>query len=96
MADVVANLFMRSERSWRSGEVPGGWKKGNITHIFKKDKNNNPTNYRPVSLTSVLGKIMEQIFLEAMLKYMEGREVILENQHGYIKDKSCSTNLVAF
>ncbi|KFR17877.1 hypothetical protein N306_15460, partial [Opisthocomus hoazin] len=77
LADVVAEpLSIIFERSWRTGEVPEDWRKASVTPIFKKGKKEDPGNYRPVSLTSTPGKMMEQHILEITIKQVEEKKVI--------------------
>ncbi|XP_064915588.1 uncharacterized protein LOC135579185 isoform X1 [Columba livia] len=64
-AEVTAGpLSVIFAKSWETGEVPEDWRKANVTAVFKKGKKEDPGNYRPVSLSSVPGKVMEQLRLD--------------------------------
>ncbi|PKU34995.1 rna-directed dna polymerase from mobile element jockey-like [Limosa lapponica baueri] len=53
-------------------------------------------NYRPVSLTLVPGKVMEQIIFSAIIWHKQDNQVIRPSQHGFMKGSSCWTNLISF
>jgi hypothetical protein len=78
------------------GIVPDDWKEANVTPIFKKGAKSKPENYRPVSLTSVSCKIMESIIRDAMTQHLQTSKLIKDSQHGFLKDRSCVTNLLEF
>ena len=56
IAEPFAKLF---QNSLVPGVVPNDWREANITALFKKGSKSASQNYRPVSLTSVIGKLME-------------------------------------
>jgi len=97
LADIIAEpLSIIFARSWRTGEVREDWRKAIVTPIFKKGKKEDPGNYRPVSLISIPGKMMEELVLEVIIKQVEEKKVIRSSQHVFTKRKSCLTNLIAF
>ena len=76
-------------------EMPEDWRIASVTLVFKKGKKEDPGNYRPVLLTSVPGKVMEQLVLDAISRKLEVKKAIRSSQHGFTSWRSRSTNLVA-
>lgn len=77
-------------------EVTDDGKKANIMPIFKKGEKEDLGNCTSVSLISILGKIMEQILLEAISKHSKNKKVTKRSQYGFMKSKISMTNLIAF
>ncbi|KAJ7405802.1 hypothetical protein BTVI_67648 [Pitangus sulphuratus] len=69
------------EQSWLTGEVPNDGKLANVMPIHMKGQKEDPGNYRPVSLISVPGKVMEQIILGAVTQHLQDRRRIRPSQH---------------
>ncbi|PKU36009.1 rna-directed dna polymerase from mobile element jockey-like [Limosa lapponica baueri] len=97
LVEVLAEpLSIIYQQSWQTGVVPADWRLANVMPIHKKGWKGDPGNYRPVSLTSVTGKVMEQIILSAIMQHMKDTQVIRPSQHGFMKGRSCLTNLISF
>ena len=88
-------LSIIMNKSLQEGRLPKIWKTAHVVPIFKKGKKNIAGNYRPVSLTSVICKVMESIVREKLLEHLKHNNLITTSQHGFVGGRSCSTNLLA-
>ena len=79
-----------------SGVVPGDWRDAGVTPLFKKGKKSDAQNYRPVSMTSVVCKVMESILKDVIQEHLEKHDLIRDSQHGFTSGRSCLTNLLEF
>jgi ribosomal protein S20 len=66
------------------GVIPQPWKDGHVSPIFKKGSRSVAGNYRPVSLTAIVCKLMEGFIRDAVLKHMTGNGLLTECQHGFV------------
>ena len=89
----LAHVF---NMSLQEGIVPLEWKEANIIPLFKKGSRNKSVNYRPVSLTSVICKLLETIIRDHMIDFLVKHKLINPSQHGFLKARSCLTNLLCF
>ena len=64
--------------------------------MFKKGSKGNLGNYRPISLTSYIGKVMESILKDKMFDHLVNNKLINKSQHGFMPKRSCLTNLLEF
>jgi len=89
-------LSILFNKSLTVGIVPSDLKRGNVTPVSKKGDKSQLGNYRPISLTSVVCKLMETIIRENMVKSFEDNNIINNSQHGFRSKRSCLTNLLDF
>nr|XP_047138231.1 uncharacterized protein LOC124814487 [Hydra vulgaris] len=87
-------LSLIFKKSIHSGELPELWKSANITPLFKKGDKKDPLNYRPISLTLIPSKIIEKIIRKKLIVYITENNLLTSQQHGFIQNKGCLTNLL--
>ena len=71
--------------SLQEGIVPLEWKEANIIPLFKKGSRNKSVDYRPVSLTSVICKVLETIIRDHMMDLFIKHKLMNPSQHGFLK-----------
>ena len=89
---LAPSLSLLFNKSMSLGRVPTAWKEANVTPVYKQGGKNEVSNYRPISLLSLVSKVMERCIYDHMYEFV--RPHISESQHGFLKAKSCTTQLV--
>lgn len=82
-----APLLIMCQRSWQFGKVPANWTLANVILIYKKCVKEDPRNYKPLSSTSVTGKIMK-IILGTAERHLKNNAIVRHSQHRFTKVKS--------
>ena len=80
--------------SIRLQELPQEWKHANVSAIHKKGSKTKAQNYRPVSLTCVLCKVLESIIRDEIIKHMKGNNLFSPKQFGFIAGRSTVLQLL--
>jgi hypothetical protein len=82
------------QQSFKSGCIPPDWKTAIVRPIFKKGDKFDASNYRPISLTSLVVKVMESVMYDQVIKFFSDHHLIPSEQHGFLPGKSVQSNLM--
>jgi Reverse transcriptase (RNA-dependent DNA polymerase) len=91
LSNSLAALFTLS---LNTGELPHEWKTANVTPIHKDGHKTNVKNYRPISVTSLVGKVLEKHVRNKTADFLNQHIVFPDNQHGFRTGRSCTTMLL--
>ena len=84
--EVLLKIF---NSSWKTGSVPQCWKEADMIPIQKKGKDKSKAqNYRPISLTSCLGKLMERLINTRLVWHLEANQLLSPEQAGFRQHRS--------
>lgn len=93
-AHLAIPLTTIFNKSLESGHFPHYWKTSYVTPTFKKGDKTNVKNFRPISKNSAIPKLLEALINDVLQPLFS--EIIVDNQHGFMKNKSTSSNLISF
>jgi len=87
-------LTILFRKSLNTSTLPTSWKRGHVIPIHKKGSRRLVDNYRPITLTSIVGKLLESIVKDHILDSFIRNNLLSSYQHGFMPGKSCVTQLL--
>ena len=95
IASIINPLTLLFNYSIQSSKVSSQWKKAFVIPIYKKGDRSNPSNYRPISLTSSFCRIFEYILFDKILFHLSFNNLITPYQFGFLPGRSSSSQLLS-
>ena len=92
--EISLPLFKIFNKSLSLKQYPNAWKQANVVPIFKKNDPTSVNNYRPVSLLSIIGKVMEKCIYKYLNNYIVQNNILTEHQSGFRHNDSTVNQLV--
>ena len=92
--EISKPLAIIMQKSLDEHTLPQSWKDAHVSPIFKNGSKSSMTNYRPISLTSVICKQVEAIIKDHLMEYIIENEILTDYQHGFVPGRSCATQLL--
>ena len=87
-------LTLLFQKSLNTKSIPQDWKEAYITPVHKGSSRDEASNYRPISLTSGVGKLLEGIVNSAIIEHLNANKLLSPSQHGFRPSRSVDTNLI--
>ena len=91
---VTTHLCFLFNRSLKESLFPTQWKISNVLPLFKKGDSSELSNYRPVSLLSCVGKIMERVVFKYVYNYFHSNNLFYKYQAGFLPGHSTVYQLI--
>ena len=91
ISPILQLLF---QKSIDTGIVPQIWTSANVVPLFKKGNKEDPANYRPISLTCILCKVLDHIVTSNLSDHFDKHNILYDLQHGFRQRRSCETQLI--
>ncbi|GFO13577.1 RNA-directed DNA polymerase from mobile element jockey [Plakobranchus ocellatus] len=89
---ILLKLF---SNIWTTGDIPPSWREASVVPIPKPGKHpSDPSNYRPIALTSCLCKTLERMVNDRLVQVLESRNLLSKLQCCFRKDHSTLDHLV--
>jgi hypothetical protein len=90
-------LLIILNKSFLENSIPSSWKKAKITMVPKKNNDaHNINNYRPISLTNCLVKLLERLIKNRLTEFLDSNKLLSDYQSGFRANRCAMDNIFYF